>query len=345
MSFHSLQRLSTDLTCDATEWCPHVGCNHVMAVGLYQLRDDPKAKEGDDTPKLRIGQIQMYHLQEDHSCVQLVTKKDSAAILDMKWSASQFDKHPLLATVTASGDLDLYSYAPSETELVKETSTSIVDGQLALSLDWDDRVNGHEEGKERNIVVSSQDGNITTVRLKPNGELSVTASWHAHDFPAWIAAYDYWNTNIVYSGGDDCRFKSWDTRTDCSFPSSVSKVHQMGVTSAHSSMHREHVLVTGSYDEEVRVWDTRNLKRPAYECNVGGGIWRLKWHPTDPSLLLCAGLNCNSQRTVSRKLQLSTLLLLQLSTLLLLQLSTLLLLQLSTLLLFLFDCVVDLFFK
>lgn len=31
----------------------------------------------------------------------------------------------------------------------------------------------------------------------------------------------------------------------------------------------------------MRVFDKRNLRRPVAEHDVGGGIWRVKWHPSE----------------------------------------------------------------
>lgn len=50
------------------------------------------------------------------------------------------------------------------------------------------------------------------------------------------------------------------------------------------------MLSTCSYDEVLRVWDTRRLAGPLGKHAIGGGVWRIKPHPQDPTLLLLAAM-------------------------------------------------------
>jgi len=49
------------------------------------------------------------------------------------------------------------------------------------------------------IVVSGSSGCLTLVELTDTG-LIPSSQWKAHDFEAWIAAFNYFSTNIIYSG-------------------------------------------------------------------------------------------------------------------------------------------------
>lgn len=66
----------------------------------------------------------------------------------------------------------------------------------------------------------------------------------------------------------------------------VNKSHAAGVTSFLSFA--QHTLITGSYDENLRIFDTRSLRQPVSDLQLGGGIWRIKPSKCDPNILLCA---------------------------------------------------------
>ena len=52
-----------------------------------------------------------------------------------------------------------------------------------------------------------------------------------------------------------------------------------GVTTIQTHPYIEHVLAVGSYDNTVRLFDTRKPLVPLMQVDVGGGAWRVKWHP------------------------------------------------------------------
>lgn len=41
-----------------------------------------------------------------------------------------------------------------------------------------------------------------------------------------------------------------------------------------------HSLITCSYDNSVRLFDVRKPFVPIVKADVGGGAWRVKWHPS-----------------------------------------------------------------
>ena len=48
-------------------------------------------------------------------------------------------------------------------------------------------------------MVSDSAGCINIVSVR-EGVMEVTEEWKAHDYEAWIAAFDYHDTNTVYTG-------------------------------------------------------------------------------------------------------------------------------------------------
>ncbi|XP_015427865.1 PREDICTED: diphthine methyltransferase isoform X1 [Myotis davidii] len=214
-----------------------------------------------------------------------------AAVLDMKWCHVPVAGHALLAVADADGLIGLYQLLGSkETTYTLQPFASFALSKqcLALSLDWSTGKAGRASPQPLKIISSDSTGQLHLLKLDEAGSgLHEVATWQAHSFEAWIAAFNYWQTEVVYSGGDDSLLRGWDTRAPGE-PTFTSRRHRMGVCSIQSNPHQEGILATGSYDEHVLLWDTRNMKQPFADVPMQGGVWRLRWHPLHSHLLLAA---------------------------------------------------------
>jgi diphthamide biosynthesis protein 7 len=193
------------------------------------------------------------------SCVSdTLSEIETAAILDMKWL------HPSLSCLSialANSQVSLYSLQNSTLEHIKSISINSTKA-LCLSLDWSDRIGGYTGGykedaeantmNEAQAIISQSDGTLATLSHSlSSSSQPVVETWGAHDFEAWIAAYDCWsNGNVVWSGGDDLCLKGWDLRTERideqRTPTFTQKrCFEGGVTSIQSHHLRQHLWAAG----------------------------------------------------------------------------------------------------
>jgi len=160
---------------------------------------------------------------------------------------------------------------------------------LCLSIDWSNR--RYQTNDLGSLVVSLSNGYLSVLRPRDQYGLFISNSWHGHDHEPWIAAWNYWDTNVLYSGGDDLNMKGWDTRQGFSSPIFENKRFDAGVTTIQCHPHVEHVIAVGTYDNSIRLFDARKPLSPVAHTDVGGGAWRAKWHPSatrkDDLLVAC----------------------------------------------------------
>lgn len=284
----------TEYSADSAEFCPVAPYHDYLAVGTYQLADQSPRQQCDqiaefteeqnDLPKKRLGRLYLHKMTKD-GVLQLQQRMDMPAILDMKWCHHMVHGLPLLAIANAAGHVLIYVLKDENgSAMLKLFCKYEVDKDtLLLSLDWS---TNKFQSERPLLTVSDSKGNITLLEL--NEGLTIKQMFLAHDFEAWITAFDCWNPNTIYSGGDDSKFKKFDTRTEPATAVVMSKAHDAGVTSIHSNVYKEFLLVSGSYDECVNVWDTRKLRFPLFSQSLGGGVWRLKFDPYHGDLLLAA---------------------------------------------------------
>ena len=151
------------------------------------------------------------------------------------------------------------------------------------------------------LAVCGADGGIRVVALRESGDLEVTCETEtAHDLEAWAIAFALPHCcaatsnpgALLFSGADDAAFKGWDLRAGgLERPTFVNRrAHAAGVTCVSPSPHDPHVVATGSYDDNLRLWDVRMMSRPVEmtSVNCGGGVWRCRWHPTRRRLACAA---------------------------------------------------------
>lgn len=175
---------------------------------------------------------------------------------------------------------------------------------LVLSLAW------HPSPERRTTVaVSLSDGQVATFDHEAQSPEATSKSIQAHDLETWTVTWSSFTRDggrsALYSGGDDSALCK--TYTDSRPPNSASdqetsqdqllssdrKTHGAGVTAILPielvEEGGEEVLMTGSYDEFVRVLvlpTGRRRSRILAEKRLGGGVWRLKRvesRPLDPA--------------------------------------------------------------
>ncbi|KAJ3409144.1 Diphthine methyltransferase [Chytriomyces hyalinus] len=248
----TLHKIDTHLCADAVEFCPVPSHTHLAAVGTYQVTGRSNPESGGTTD--RNGAVALYSADTG----SLLHRVETEAVLDLKWAHGGVGDGPVLAVADAKGVVSLMR--------VNESATQ--------------------------IVVSQSNGNLSVLELNASS-LTEKTSFNAHGFEAWIAAFDAWNApSLLYSGGDDSLFKGWDLRAGHAFERFKSRKHSAGVCSIQSNPHREYILATGSYDEHVLIWDTRSFKQPIADHHTeGGGVWRIKWHPTNAYRMLTASMH------------------------------------------------------
>nr|KJB37080.1 hypothetical protein B456_006G188700 [Gossypium raimondii] len=195
---------------------------------------------------------------------------------------------PLLAQADADGYLRIYSLEGCSNEekprggFLNEVCGEKISSSMCLFLDWNPAATS--------ISVGLSDGSVSIITLAES-KIEKLLEWKAHDFELWTTCFDIHQPQLVYTGSDDCKFSCWDMRDN---PSGMvfqnSKVHKMGVCCIAKSPTDPNTILTGSYDEYLRVWDLRCISRPVNETSVclGGGVWRIKHHPFVSGLVLAA---------------------------------------------------------
>ncbi|CAI5732929.1 unnamed protein product [Hyaloperonospora brassicae] len=299
----TLATFDTVSTADCVEACPVAGFESSLVVATYQLH---KAVESGETGgDRRSGTLQRFQLDcngatgsTDRVDVTVCKVEDvatSSGVFDIKWNTQAMDGRAMLGVATAGGSIELYELTQSGDEQALRHSGLATDGDadsMCLSLDWNNRVH---PSAQPSICASHSNGYVSVWNVATQ-DIVQQAKWRAHDLygspiEAWIAAFNCHDPNLLLSGADDAILKGWDLRAGSAAPTFKNTLqYSMGVCSIQFHPHDQWLVAVGSYDEQVAVWDHRNMTRPLSAFGAGGGVWRLKWHPaaSRKELLLAA---------------------------------------------------------
>ncbi|EFJ38328.1 hypothetical protein SELMODRAFT_75309 [Selaginella moellendorffii] len=278
-----MDAVELDGNADAVEFCPVRSHSHALAAATYNL-----VEATPESPARRLGSVSLFEVIADPSPrLRLVDRKKTSGVFDIRWRPPNQGNDAVLAQAGADGVLTMYALQGSDSNsLEKFTELEVCDSAMCLSVDW----NPFATSSQQELVVSHSNGSISLVSMS-RGRLELDRSWEAHGFEAWTATYDAWIQGLVYTGGDDSQFCGWDLRASLDSPVfRDAKSHEMGVCCVQSNPLWENVVATGSYDERLRLWDVRMAHRPfaTHKIGLGGGVWRLKWHPVDKGTLVAA---------------------------------------------------------
>ncbi|KAJ1970353.1 Diphthamide biosynthesis, partial [Dimargaris verticillata] len=253
----SLAHLDTVYTADAVEFYPLSDShrNRLVCATYYLLPNNSDSPTTTDEPSTakhqsRTGQLIVVDVdhEDENYTLNEVERHDTAGIFDIKWSHQPIADQGVLAQANADGTVILHATQakddPSPSKWLRPLAKhqTSADGVFYLSLDWSNRVQPEAEPR---LITSRNDGMVELLQLSNEHGLESRETWLGHDFEAWIGAFDYWNTSVVYTGGDDAKLKCWDMRQGTSQPSLISKRHLMGVCSIQSNPHVANLLATG----------------------------------------------------------------------------------------------------
>lgn len=297
--------LTLDLHADVTEWNPNSGNEHLFVAGTYEL---------DERTQTRFGKLYTYSVEQqtqngdgDSQTSDVHVRRigkviDTPGIFDLRWIPGEvLGSTTAVVGALADGSLTVFDTvlsSESDGEEREERTGTLISSEkssaMALSVDC---LRGEMGGDSNAVRVTSSysDGAARVHHLSNDGEMSCIRAWEAHSLEAWVSSWSrHHGGNVIYTGGDDAKFAGWDIRQPgegtCVLAFQDRKSHNAGVCCIVETPGQGWRILTGSYDQYIRVWDARYTTKPvcSTQLDTGGGVWRLKINPHEPQLILAA---------------------------------------------------------
>ncbi|KIW05676.1 uncharacterized protein PV09_03539 [Verruconis gallopava] len=275
-----------DLPPSCIEVCPWD--QSVIAVGTYHLekKDDAEPCAGHNPSiQKRRGSILIFQFSDDCRTVELAqTWPTDYAILDLHFPIRGTEKSKNFWTANSTGSLSCYSVSENPSFII--TGSSICQqwapNVLVLAFAFHPTIS-------QVLGATLSDGSVVLCKISESDKVGVQSMKHvgSHDLEAWTLSFDLFG-NRCLSGGDDAVLQSICvqnlqeiTRCDSieeDFHPVIEwrnrRIHSAGVTAILPL--QENLVLTGSYDDTLRVVILTKPPRLLAEKTMGGGVWRLK---------------------------------------------------------------------
>ena len=287
-SVSSIQTRILDVPPSCIEVCPWD--QTIFAVGTYLLHKEehtdelgqPESADESNHPQKRTGTVELFRLSEDQSSFEHLRHCwCDYAILDLHFPILHDQANPCLWTANSTGSLTRHSLDASNTAIEKSVLVQVEEPHvLVLSFTF-------HPTDSRLLGVTLSDGCVAVVQIPPAdapGEKISATTIYKHDLEAWTMSFDL-KTQRCLSGGDDAVIQCSALNSELNPGSDIQqaepvalwknrKLHFAGVTAILPL--EDDLMVTGSYDDHLRVLSISKPPKMLADVNLEGGVWRLK---------------------------------------------------------------------
>ncbi|ETN83820.1 WD domain, G-beta repeat protein [Necator americanus] len=105
---------------------------------------------------------------------------------------------------------------------------------------------------------------------------TVISTWKAHSLPYTDTGCEVWtcslNDTLLCTGGEDGVLKVWDIRSQ----TMVQRLNEFNAGVTFSNWKKDNVIITGSYDQHIRLFDMRKSKESLKAIETSGGVWHIE---------------------------------------------------------------------
>ncbi|VDP24123.1 unnamed protein product [Schistosoma margrebowiei] len=200
---HSELRYATN---NPTSCCFHSGLqstsSHVpescATVSTARIVKDTQERFGGLLLFSRVSTDYQYVLSSNISC---------SGVLDISWLNGN-----VAIGALANGSTKLWNCTVDGPSLNELTDFPVSD-HILLSVDT----------SSDRFVFSDSGGNISVWKIDTSSCSNPQSinKWHGHEFEAWCACLNKWNSEIVFTGSDDSKCCVWDLREGCKKPLNI----------------------------------------------------------------------------------------------------------------------------